>query len=961
MRVRVTDKPAPQKTSRRRVVVCASGLTSHARPCEVSRVHTTVSAAQPGPWARQTQDLVTELGVAVERGLDPAQVAQRLREHGPNRLRETRRRSARAIFISQFRSLIVALLLGATALSLALGDWVEAGAIAAAILLSVLTGFLTELRATRSMEALRLLGGASARVRRAGHELLVPAQELVPGDIVLIEGGDRITADLRILDASKLAADESTLTGESLPVAKMSAAMDAETALPDRANMLYKGTIITRGSGLAVVVATGMSTELGRIAALVEEAEDEATPLERRLAALGRRLVWVSLAGAGVAGVAGVATHKDPLLMIHTAIALAVAAIPEGLPIVATMALARGMWRMARRNALIHHLAAVETLGATSIIVADKTGTLTENRMTVTRLALPGSDVVVTRDGFAADEGGGAGPAVVAALEIAVLCNNASLADPGAGTGNAAGDSPVHGTGDPLELALLVAGAKAGLRRPDLLTRCPEAREEAFDSATKMMATWHADPERGGYRVAVKGAPEAVLDCATRVMTATAGGCEPLNPAARAAYLARSEALAAGGLRVLAMADKRVDSAAGEPYTDLVLAGLIAMLDPPRADVAAALAECRRAGIRVIMATGDQPVTACNVARTVGLLGADEAAEPVHGSALGHLSQMTEDERRDMSRAAIFARVLPEQKLDIIALHQARGAVVAMTGDGVNDAPALKKADIGVAMGKRGTDVAREAADMLLTDDAFASIVAAVHQGRVIFQNIRRFVVFLLSCNAAELLVVTVATLLGGALPILPLQILFLNLITDVFPALALGFGEGDPGIMRRPPRDPGEPILARRHWLAIAVYGLMITAVVLGAHALARRVLGYSAGQAVTVSFLTLGFTQLLHVFNMRDPGSHFARNDVARSPWIWGAVILCSLLFAAAVYVPLLAGVLTIAAPGAAGWLVILAMSLVPWVAGQLWLTAAPAKTPALSSRRPPGTTPSSPVTPL
>ena len=613
------------------------------------------------------------------------------------------------------------------------------------------------------------------------------------------------------------------------------------------------------------------------------------------------------------------------------------------------------MWRMARRNALINRLAAVETLGATTLIFTDKTGTLTENRMTVRRFWLPAGryrvegegldlDGAFRREGDGDGEGLGGGeegsevspteaPALRAALEVGVLCNNAALeaasgeAENGE-RGDQNGGSGLDATGDPLEVALLVAGAKAGLRRSELLEQAPEEREEAFDRETQMMATFHRLD--GRFQVAVKGAGEKVLEAATSLRTAD--GREELTAELRERWLERNRRMAADGLRVLALAEKETGSAGDDPYRELTFLGLVGLRDPPRREVRPALDACRRAGVRVVMVTGDQPATAAAIAGAVGLVPEDEEACTVVGSDLRSLDSTSEEEREELRRVPIFARVDPAQKLDLIALHQEAGEIVAMTGDGVNDAPALKKADIGIAMGRRGTQVAQEAADMVLRDDAFASIVAAVEQGRVIFGNIRRFVRYLLSCNVSEIMIVAGATAFDAPLPILPLQILFLNLVTDVFPALALAFGEGETAVLARPPRDPDEPLLARRHWLGIAGYGLLITLSVLGALALALGGLGFDDRQAVTVSFLTLALAQLWHVFTMRDRGSHPLRNDVVRNPWVWGALALCAGLLLAAVYLPGLAEVLGLVPPGARGWALAIGLSLVPWAVGMV-----------------------------
>jgi Ca2+-transporting ATPase len=693
--------------------------------------------------------------------------------------------------------------------------------------------------------------------------------------------------------------------------------------------MLFKGTAVTRGSGEGVVVATGMDTELGHVSALVEEAKEERTPLEKRLDQLGHKLVWVTLGITLVVALSGIVAGKEMFLMIETSIALAVAAIPEGLPIVATMALARGMWRMARRNALINRLSAVETLGATTVICTDKTGTLTENRMTVQRIALHGAQVQLSGEGLAiegtfSEDGAPIDPAgnkaLQEALEVGVLCNNASWHPEEPGVERTA-------LGDPLEVALLVAGAKAGLDRDRLLERIPEVREEAFDSDVKMMATFHQDNHR--YQVAVKGAPESVLERCLSVRSPE--GEMEMTREMRTQWLEHSTQMAKEGLRVLALANKTADTAKANPYEGLTFLGLVGLLDPPRREVRGSIQRCQEAGIQVVLVTGDQPITARYVAHAVGLTENHEA-QVLHSRDITPPDELSNKDLEHLIQTPVFARVNPRQKLDLVAQHQRSGSVVAMTGDGVNDAPALKKADIGIAMGQRGTQVAREAADMVLKDDAFSTIVVAVEQGRVIFANIRKFVLYLLSCNVSEIMAVALASLANAPLPILPLQILFLNLVTDVFPALALGVGEGDPVTMEHPPRDPKEPILARHHWLSIGGYGLLITMSVLGALGIAFHVLNMETRQAVTVSFLTLAFAQLWHVFNMRDRDSRFLRNDITRNPFVWGALALCIALLLAAVYLPGLATVLKVVDPGLKGWIVVIGMSLIPWTIGQI-----------------------------
>jgi Ca2+-transporting ATPase len=880
------------------------------------------------PWAQPAGDVLATLGVDPAVGLQAAEVGRRQQRFGPNRLREHVPRSVMSILAAQFRSLIVALLVVAAAIGFSFGETLAGWAVVVVIVLNTAIGFFTELRAVRSMEALYALSNVTTRIRRNSAVSEIPAEQLVPGDLVVFEGGDIVTADLRIVEASRLQANESTLTGESLPVGKQIEPVGQEAPLAERHSMLYKGTAVTRGAGAGVVVATGMQTELGEISALVATAREQTTPLQQRLDQLGHRLIWVTLALTALVTLSGTLAGKELYLMIQTGLALAVAAIPEGLPVVATIALARGMQRMARRNALINRLSSVETLGATGVICVDKTGTLTENRMTVVslQLATGGIEVGPSAGGYFQSDGRpvdpGDDPLLRAALETAVLCNDAEL-------GLIIADGHPAAAGDPLEVALLAMGAAGGVERSELLNRLPEVREEAFDVEVKMMATFHRDG--GGYREAVKGAPEAVLAASTRQLTPA--GDQPLDAGAVEAWERRNSRLAATGRRVIALATLDTAEPDGAAYRDLTFIGLVGLEDPPRPDIRDAIAQCRGAGIEVVMITGDQAATALSIARSVGLV--DVTAEDVIlGSEMQPPHLLGPDERERQLQARLFARVSPKQKLDLIELHQGAGHIVAMTGDGVNDAPALEKADIGVAMGQRGTQVAREAADMVLQDDAFSSIVAAVREGRGIFANIRAFVMYLMSCNVSEVMVVALAALLGTALPILPLQILFLNLVTDVFPALALGVNPGQPELMRQPPRHPREPILGRGRWVRIALYGAAFTVSVLGALLIAQHKLGLDPEGAVTVSFLTLAFAQLWHVFNMRADTSGPWLNEVTRNRWVWAALALCTGLILAALYVPLLAAVLELQPPGLAGWLLVITMSLLPLLFGQLFV---------------------------
>lgn len=881
------------------------------------------------PWSCSEEEVLKTLHADPDNGLTSRQVGARRRKFGYNKLKETASLSAWQILLNQFKNLIVLLLGAASLLSFVFNHPVDGIAIGVVIIINTAIGFFTELRAVRSMDALRRLGSVKTKVIRDGQIKEIDAGGIVPGDIIIFEGGDVVTADMRIVEASKLQADESALTGESVPVSKSVDSVQSDTPLAERTDMLYKGTAVTRGSGKGVVVATGMDTELGRISELAEEAEEEQTPLEKRLNSLGYRLIWVTLALVIIIAIMGIFSGRELWLMIETSIALAVAAIPEGLPIVATIALARGMWRMAKRNALINRLSAVETLGTTDVICVDKTGTLTESRMTVTEIVMDSGLTEIVERGT--NEGVEfikndekieplGNDILRKILKVGVLCNNATIE---------VSDDEIDGIGEPLEIALLIAGRRGGLSHRELVSEMPEVREEAFDPSEKKMATFNR--RNGSYQVSVKGAPGAVLEVSNKVMTT--GGLRDLDDEERQRWLDINNEMAGRGLRVLALACKDVDSQDVNPYRNLILLGLVGFEDPPRSNISDTIEMCRSANIWITMITGDQVVTARSIGEDIGLIQSEDD-EVIHGRQVKSYDKLTEDEVDRLLNARIFARVTPEQKLDLITLYQKNDHIVAMTGDGVNDAPALKKADIGIAMGKRGTQVAQEASDMVLKDDNFSTIVACVEQGRVIFENIRKFVIYLISCNVSEVMSVALASVVNAPLPILPLQILFLNLVTDVFPALALGVGEGTSDIMKSPPRDQNEPIITGKNWWEISGYAFTITVAVLGALAIALFYLEMDEEQAVTVSFLTLAFSQLWHIFNMREKHSRIFVNDITRNKYVWGALLLCAILLIGAVYMPGLSLILKVVNPGVYGWIVVLSMSLIPILPGQIYI---------------------------
>jgi len=855
------------------------------------------------------KDISRYLEVNPDQGLSANEARRRQQIFGLNSLGRSKSKPVVEILIDQFKSLLTALLAGAAALSFVFDDVAEGIAILVVILINSTIGFWAEFKAVRSMAALRKMGRATTRVRRDGRVQRITDEEVVPGDIILLDAGDVVTADIRLLESVKLQSDESLLTGESAPVDKSVQPEDRPdlhaAPLHDREGVVFKGTTITRGSCLGIATATGKNTELGNISTLVETARGAASPLERRLQKLSEQLLLAVLLLTALLTVAGIISGRDMLLMVKTGIALAVAAIPEGLPIVATLALARGMWKLAEHNALIERLSAVETLGSVNVIFTDKTGTLTENKMTATGLNVPDATEQIPLPSSA--------EAGQRALRVCALCYSG-------------GGNPDQLT-DPMESALVTAAAAAGFGPERCARQFPRISEEAFDPNIRMMATVHAVDQE--YLYLVKGAPEAVLAAASHV-----GGTaqdHPLTDEMKSRWLAQTEALAGQGLRILALAEKRRDSAYEAPFEGLTFLGLVSLKDPPRADAAAAVKSAQEAGVRVIMVTGDNAVTGANIAQAVGIADA-EAAPAVEGHMMTSADKLGPAKRQTLLKTAVFARMTPRQKLDLIDLYQQNGAVVAMTGDGVNDAPALKKADVGIAMGRRGTEVAKEAAEMILKDDAFASIVIAIQQGRVIFANIRKFVIYLLSCNLSEVMVVTFAMLAGLPLPLLPLQILFLNLVTDVFPALALGFGRGDSEILHRPPRPKQEGLLRRRHWQAIISYSALMTLTVLGAFIWALNRPGHDPADAATIAFLTLALGQLWHVFNMRSRRADFLKNQIVQNPFVWAALVICLGLIAMATFWPLFADVLNIRPPDQSGWVVIMIASLLPLILAQL-----------------------------
>ena len=867
-------------------------------------------------------DTLRLLGTSPD-GLSSAVASSRLARDGPNALRPAAPARAWMVLLDQLRSVVVALLLVAAAIAALMGDHVEAWAIGAVLIVNTAIGFVTELRGRRAMEALLRLDLLRAVVLRDGHERDMDARDLVIGDVIRLEAGQHVPADARLLAASELSVDEAPLSGESLPVRKTTDTVAEDTLLPDRRNMVFKGTTISAGSGRGVVAATGADTEVGRIGGVVEAIREERTPLERRLDVLGRWLAGLAVAVGALVAAIGAWRGRDLGQMVETALALAIAAVPEGLPVVATIALAVGTRRMARHHALVRRLPAVETLGSVTVICSDKTGTLTAGEMTVTTLMVAGREITVTGTGYEPR-----GQFMVAertlapledaplvhALQIAMLTNRADL--------TAERDGRWTVRGDPTDAALLVAARKAGMDRAALIAAFPAAGELPFSSERMLTATFHHSAD--GLVAQVKGAPLQVLERCAAVLDAA--GITPLDAQRRRSIEAHNDAMAMRGLRVIALAAGSAARADERALHGLTFVGLVGMMDPPAPGVQETLRRLDGAGVRTVMITGDQRRTAESVAAELGILATGD--EVMDGAELAMLSADALAARVD--RVAAFSRVAPEDKLAIVAAHQQRGAIVAMLGDGVNDAAALKKADVGVAMGMRGTDVARQAAAVVLQDDRFATIGVAVEQGRVSFDNIRKFVFYLFSCNIAEVLVLLVAGIAGMPLPLLPMHILWLNLVTDTFPALALAIEPAEGDVMRRPPRDPDEAILSGAFVGRIVTYAILITLVTLAAFVIGASGSAAPSARAVTMSFVTLGLAQGFHLGNARRRGAVLTPGAAAANGWAIGAVLLVIVLLVIAVQTRL-GEVLHTVPLAARDWAIVVGLAALPAIVGQ------------------------------
>ena len=858
------------------------------------------------------------------RGLSEEEASRKLEQYGFNRLDTAPPVSPWKLLVQQFANVLIITLLVATVLSAFLGHGIEAIAIAVIVLFAVLLGFIQEYRAEKSIEALRRMAAPASRVIRDGVEKLIPSQEVVPGDIVVLATGDRIPADARLVEAVNLRTDEAALTGESLPAEKEASAMlSPQTSVGDRRNMVFSGTSVVYGRGLAVVTATGMQTEFGRIAGMLSQVKVEKTPLQKNLDKVGASLARAALVIVALIVALGIFRGQPFIEILIFGIALAVAVVPEALPAVVTISLALGVQRMVKRNALMRRLPAVETLGSTTVICSDKTGTLTRDEMTVRRLYAGAISATVSGSGYKPEgvitseigDGSLAHP-FNALLEAGVLCNDSHLEESEKGKWGI--------TGDPTEAALIVAARKAGLDEAALQQRYLRIDEEPFDSATKRMVTAHRS---GGSTFAVvKGAPEVILPSCSDYLDAS-GELKPFDSTVREEAVRQADSMGQEALRVLAVARKD-NAEIGDASDGLTFLGLFGMIDPPRSEAAEAVKRCIAAGIRPVMITGDHPVTAQAVARELGILRNDKVVtgaelEAMDDEALGQAA----------GSVAVFARVSPEHKLRLVQALQQRGEVVAMTGDGVNDAPALKRADIGISMGIAGTDVSREASAMTLLDDNFATIVSAIEEGRGIYDNIKKYLTYLLSSNIGELGLMAGATLFGLPLPLTAVQILYVNLATDGLPALALAVDPAAPDIMRRPPNDQKRGIFTRTVMALMLAGGIWSTAVNLLLFQWARHS-GRSLDEAMTMTFVSLVLIQFFKAYNFRSEREHVFTN-LFSNRWLNLAIVWELVVLFAIIYVPVLAAPFGTFMMPFSDWLIVLggALTVVPLIELVKW----------------------------
>ena len=835
------------------------------------------------PFSLSLKSVVEKLNSDTNYGLTESEVKQRIKKYGKNETAVKGSEKKWKILIDQCNNPIIFILAIAAGLTFIFNDDLpETMAIITVILITIIIGFIMELQGIRSLETLRQMGFTESTVLREGKIKTIKSSVLVPGDIILIEAGDVVSADARLITVENLTIKEASLTGESKAIYKGILSLSKNTILSDRKNMVFKGTMVEQGSGKAIVVHTGQNTQLGMIQQMGSDVEKQRTPLEKKLNGLSKWLIWLTLIFAILIIFTGYLRGLDMLLMIETAVALAVAAIPEGLPVVATIALARGMLKLSKRKVIIKKMEAVETLGATNIICTDKTGTLTEDKMQVHTLVFEDEFLNKIQNNdptyFNQFE---KSKAFNAMMMTSILCNNVIL-------------NAEEMRGDSIELALIQFAEKLHFNPKEIKENNTEELEVPFNTSSKLMAT--LNKAENSFTVYVKGAFESVINLCNTILKEN----KLQDFKNKKEWTNRVNNLASQGLRVLAFAYKKHNKKPENKnlLSQLTFIGVIGFLDPAREDVKSTLKVYKEAGIKVVMMTGDHPETAKKIAQEIGLLTKNEVSNTIiHGKELQFETQPNNIIKTKILDASVFARVTPEQKLKLITLYQENDNVVGMFGDGINDIPALRKADIGIAMGIRGTQAAREAADIILKNDKFTAMELAISQGRAIFDHIRQFVVYLLSCNMAEVVSVGLAALLNLPAPLLPLQILFLNLVTDIVPALALGMGKGEVDIMKRSPRKANEPIMSAKRWESTIIYGLSITAAVVGVTAYAHLVLQLSAQIINNMAFYTLVFAQLLNVFNMAESKLSFFNNEIVKNPWVWSAIVL-SLLITIGVY---------------------------------------------------------------
>jgi len=876
------------------------------------------------PHTLSEDEILAALDVHLHEGLTTTKAHHRNAQFGLNLFLQKPPKSFWWVLLKQFQSPIVYLLAFAALVSFYFRSYIEAIAICLVLVINALIGFFLEMQARRSMRALKEMDVITCRVFRDGKIHEINAEKITPGDMIDLESGDVIPADGRLIVSHLLQCDESSLTGESIPSLKHTSKLPEKTALADQVNMVFKGSSVMNGHGHMVVTSIGKDTELGKITALVESAVPTETPLDKKLNSLSKKLIWVMLFMTLIFAGTGFIQGKDWLIILETSIALAVAAFPEGLPIVATIALSYGMLLMAKRGAIVKNLSAVETLGSTNVILTDKTGTLTENVIYVDTFSFPNETIranikdneIIFLDGLELKSTQNYERIKL----VAALCNNASIHK---------GKMKEKALGDPVEIALLHLANTSEQDYQGTQQKYERVGEIPFDATAKMMATLHKS-ELGNF-VAVKGAAEQLLDKCTEIQHGK--NIKKVTKEDKKNILQAADAMSENGLRVLAFAYREGKDLPQDDFIkDLVYIGLIGFLDPPRLDIKKAITTCRNAGIKVVMITGDHPKTALNIAEKVGLID-DIHQEVINGLDFQDGKKMTKAWKTKILSTSVFARTTPKQKLDIAEIFQQAGNIVAMTGDGVNDAPALKKADVGIAMGRRGTQVAKEAANIVLKNDSFTSIAEAVGHGREIFNNIKKFVVYLVSCNLSEIFIVTALGFYAPASTVLPLQILFLNIVTDVFPALALGLGKGDKTVMKRPPRSPKEDIVTHKDWINIAWYAFMITLSVMAAVVYCNYFITKDHQILNNVAFVTLAFAQLFHVFNMSSPKSKIWENEVTRNHFVWYALLLCTTLILMVFALPYFRVPLGLLMLSGEIWGIAIGASLIPLVVVQLF----------------------------